>query len=153
MTDTITAKRLIIPVRDHSEYFTDNADYVVIDLDVMLMARIRTLAAAVRDLRVYKVVEFNYAGDFMTADWDAEPDDGKVALKEFEGGMECNTLNVTDSNFFWSGFYKHTDVRWETDSVPLTALDDPAVVDEREALETKGDNECNLHGSRESATP
>jgi len=153
MTDTITAKRLIIPVRDHSEYFTDNADYMVIDLDVMLMARIRTLAATVRDPRVYKVVEFNYAGEFMTADWDAEPDNGKVALKEFEGGMECNTLNVTDSNFFWSGFYKHTDVRWETDSVPLTALDDPAVLDEREPYGKNAGNDEAPGATGEGTTP
>ena len=132
MTDTISAKRLIIPVHDNSEFFSDNADYAVIDLDAASIERIKTLSAAVRDLKVYKVSEFNHGCEFMAADWDAEPDNGKVALKEFEGRMECSTLNVTDDDFFWSGYYKHTDVRWETDTVRLKVLDEPDIHDERE---------------------
>ena len=135
MTDTTPEKRLIIPVRDNSEFFSDNADYAIIDLDVASIERIKTLSAAVRDLKVYKVSEFNHGCDFMTADWEAEPDNGKVRLKEFEGRMECNTLNVTDDDFFWSGYYKHTDVRWETDTVRLAVLDEPDIHDERETCE------------------
>jgi len=133
MTDTISAKRLIIPIHDNSEFFSDNADYAVIDLDATLIERIKKLAVVVRQMKVYKICEFNSACDFMAANWDAEPDNGKVALKEFEGRMECNTLNVTDDDFFWSGFYKHTDVRWETDTVRLAVLDEPDIHDEREA--------------------
>ncbi len=133
MTDTTSNKRIIIPVHDSSEFFPDYADYAIIDLDAKNIERIRALSAAVRDLKVYKISEFNCGCDFMTADWDAEPDNGKVALKEFEGRMECNTLNVTDDDFFWSGFYKHTDVRWETDTVRLAVLDEPDIHDEREA--------------------
>lgn len=134
MTDTISAKRLIIPVHDNSEFFSDNADYAVIDLDATLIERIKKLAVVVRQMKAYKISEFNHACDFMVADWDAEPDNGKVALKGFEGRMECNTLNVTDSDFFWSGYYKHTDVRWETDTVLLVVLDEPGIHDERETF-------------------
>jgi hypothetical protein len=137
MTDTISAKRLIIPIHDNSEFFSDNADYAIIDLDAATIERIKTLSAAVRDLKVYKVSEFNHACDFMAADWDAEPNNGKVALKEFEGRMECNTLNVTDDDFFWSGYYKHTDIRWETDTVRLAVLDEPDTHDERETCGEK----------------
>ena len=132
MTETTPAKRLIIPVHDNSEFFSDNADYAIIDLDAVIIERIKALSAAVRDLKVYKVSEFDNDCDFMTADWDSEPDDGKVALKEFEGRMECNTLNVTDDDFFWSGYYKHSDIRWETDTVRLAVLDEPDTHDERE---------------------
>ena len=137
MTDTTPEKRLIIPVHDNSEFFSENADYAIIDLDAATIERIKTLSAAVRDLKVYKVSEFNCGCDFMTADWDAEPDNGKVKLKEFEGRMECNTLNVTDDDFFWSGYYKHTDVRWETDTVRLAVLDEPDTHDERETCGEK----------------
>ena len=132
MTETTPAKRLIIPVHDNSEFFSDNADYAIIDLDAATIERIKALSAAVRALKVYKVSEFDNDCDFMTADWDAEPDNGKVALKEFEGRMECNTLNVTDDDFFWSGYYKHSDIRWETDTVRLAVLDEPGTHDERE---------------------
>lgn len=134
MSDTTYFKRLIIPVHSNSEFFSDTADYAIIDLDASNIERIKSLSTAVRDLNLYKVSEFNYACDFMTADWDTDPDNGKVPLNEFEGRTECNTLNVTDDNFFWSGLYKHTDVRWETASVPLTELDKPDIYDERETL-------------------
>lgn len=132
MTDTTPGKHLIIPVHDSSEFFTDNADYAVIDLDATTIERIKKLSVVVKQMKAYRISEFNYVCNFMTADWDAEPDNGKVRLKEFVGRMECNTLNVTDSDFFWSGLYKHTDIRWETDTVPLAVLGMPDVHDKRE---------------------
>ena len=125
-------KKLILSVTDNSDFFSEAADYAVIDLGEEEKSRIRKLSAAVRDLEVYRISEFNYACDFKVADYEADPENGKVAIKEFEGWMECNTLNVTDSGFYWSGLYKHTDVRWSTDTVPLTALDEAGDFDQRE---------------------
>ena len=124
--------KLIIAVSDNSEFFSEVADYAVVELSADLIARIRKLSEAVRHLDVYKISEFDYHCDFMVADYDADPENGKVALKEFEGRMECNTLNVTDTGFYWSGLYKHTDVRWSTDTVPLSALDETGDFDQRE---------------------
>ncbi|MDD2735247.1 MAG: hypothetical protein PHF56_15020 [Desulfuromonadaceae bacterium] len=132
MTETTPAKRLIIPVHDNSEFFSDNADYAIIDLDAATIERIKKLSVVVKQMKAYRISEFNYVCNFMTADWDAEPDNGKVRLKEFVGRIECNTLNVTDSDFFWSGLYKHTDIRWETDTVPLAVFGMPDVHDKRE---------------------
>jgi hypothetical protein len=123
--------KLIIAVSDSSD-FLEVADYAVVELSADLIARIRKLSEAVRCLDVYKISEFNYHCDFMVADYDSDPENGKVALKEFAGRMECNTLNVTDTGFYWSGLYKHTDVRWSTDTVPLTALDEAGDFDQRE---------------------
>jgi len=134
MSDIISHKRLIIPVHSNSEFFSETADYAIIDLNTKLIDRIKALSMAVRDLKVYKVSEFNCACEFKAVDWDADPDKGKVPLVDFDGWMECYTLNVTDDDFYWSGLYKHTDVRWETASVPLSALDEPAVYDERETI-------------------
>lgn len=125
--------KLIITVSD-SSVFLEVADYAVVELSADLIARIRKLSEAVRSLDVYKISEFNYHCDFMVADYDADPENGKVSLKEFEGRMECNTLNVTDTGFYWSGLYKHTDVRWSTDTVPMTALDEAGDFDQREEI-------------------
>lgn len=125
--------KLIITVSDSSD-FLEVADYAIVELSADLIARIRKLSEAVRSLDVYRISEFNYHCDFMVADYDADPENGKVALKEFEGRMECNTLNVTDTGFYWSGLYKHTDVRWSTDTVPLTALDEAGDFDQREVV-------------------
>jgi len=125
--------KLIITISDSSD-FLEVADYAVVEVSTDLIARIRKLSEAVRSLDVYKISEFNYHCDFKVADYDADPENGKVALKEFEGRMEVNTLNVTDTGFYWSGLYKHTDVRWSTDTVPMTALDETSDFDQREVV-------------------
>lgn len=129
-----SAKKLILSMSDNSEFFSEAADYAIVELSADLIARIRRLSEAVRSLDVYKISEFNYHCDFMVADYDADPENGKVALKEFVGRMECNTLNVTDTGFYWSGLDRHTDVRWSTDTVLLTTLDETDVFDQREVV-------------------
>ena len=124
-------KRLLISISDNSDFF-EAADYVVVELNTERLNRIRKLSAVVRDLKVYRISEFSYDCGFMVDDYEADPENGKFAMKEFEGRTECNTLNVTDNNFFWSGYYKHTSVRWESASVPLTVLDEEGDYDLRE---------------------
>jgi len=118
---TPTVKKLIIPISDNSDFF-EGADYAVIELIAERINRIRRLSTVVRELDVYSISEFNYDCEFMVVDYEADPENGKVATKQFEGRMECTMLNVTDCNFFWTGYYKHTSVRWESESVPLSAL-------------------------------
>lgn len=130
---TPPAKKLIIPISDNSDFF-EAADYAVIGLNAKKIDRIRMLSAVVRDLEVYRISEFNHDCEFMVADYDADPENGKVAMKEFVGRTECNTLNVTNNDFFWSGYYKHTSVRWESASVPLTTLDEGGDYDLREVV-------------------
>ena len=131
---TPATKKLIIPISDNSEFFSEAADYAVIELNAESVERIRKLSVVVRQMKVYRISEFNYDCKFMVADYETDPENGKVAMKEFEGRMECNTLNVTDNNFFWSGYYKHTSVRWESASVPLSVLKEDGEYDLREEL-------------------
>jgi hypothetical protein len=125
--------KLIITISDSSDFFPA-ADYAVIVLTAASIERIKKLSIVVRQMKAYRISEFNYEAEFMVADYDADPENGKVALKEFDGRMECNTLNVTDTGFYWSGLYKHTDVRWSTDTVPLTALAEAGDFDQREVV-------------------
>lgn len=133
-------KKLILPVSDNSDFF-ESADYAVIEISAGMRARIRKLSKAVRRLGVSRVSEFNYACVLMCADYDQEWDSGKVPLKDYLKGTECNFLNVTDTGFYWSGLYRHTDVRWSTDTVHLTDLDDPGDYDEREEYPDCGKTE------------
>ena len=128
------AKKLILPLSDSSDFF-EAADFVVIELQADRIDRIRNLSAVVRDLAVYRISEFNYDCEFMVADYEVDSEHGKVALKEFEGRTECPTLNITDHDCYWSGYYKHTSVRWETASVPLTALAEDGDYDLREIVD------------------
>ncbi len=130
---TPTVKKLIIPISDNSDFF-EGADYAVIELIAERINRIRRLSAVVRELEVYCISEFNYDCEFMVVDYEGDPENGKVATKQFEGRMECITLNVTDCNFYWTGYYKHTSIRWESESVPLSALVEDGDYDLREAV-------------------
>ena len=130
---TPAVKKLMIPISDNSDFF-EGADYAVIELIAERINRIRNLSAVVRELDVYCISEFNYDCEFMVVDYEADPENGNVATKQFEGRMECTMLNVTDCNFFWTGYYKHTSIRWESESVPLSALDKDGDYDLREAV-------------------
>jgi hypothetical protein len=82
------AKKLILPLSDSSDFF-EAADFVVIELQADRIDRIRNLAAVVRDLAVYRISEFNYDCEFMVADYEVDPEQGKVVLKEFAGGRNA----------------------------------------------------------------
>ncbi|SNB45487.1 hypothetical protein [Geobacter sp. DSM 9736] len=123
-------KKLILPVFDNNDFF-EGADYAIVELSAGMIERIRKLAEAVRNLDVYRISEFNYACDFRNADYE-QWECGKVPLKEYPKPAECNLLNVTDTGFYWSGLYKNTEVRWSTDTVLLTTLDDVGDYDQRE---------------------
>jgi len=115
----------ILEVHIGSE-FDHGPEVAVVEITSTLDARIRQLAAAAKVLGVYKVSEFNCFPDFFLRDYDAEEEDGPIAYRtpEYEDEenacrVECVTLNVTADDYYWSGYVKHTNVRWETDTVPL----------------------------------
>lgn len=137
--------RLILSISDNSDFFP-SADYAVIELTPESNERIRKLAVVVQQMKVYRISEFNYDAEFMVADYEADPDNGKAALKEFDGRMECTMLNVTDTGFYWSGLYRHTDIRWSSDTVPLAVLKEPGTYDQREEYQTGASHRCPLCG-------
>jgi hypothetical protein len=115
----------ILEVHIGSE-FDHGPEVAVVEITTTLDARIRQLAAAAKVLGVYKVSEFNSSPDFFLRDYDAVENDGPIAYRtpedEEEGNTcraECVTLNVTADDYYWSGYVKHTNIRWETDTVPL----------------------------------
>ncbi len=115
----------ILEVHIGSE-FDHGPEVAVVEITSTIDARIRQLAAAAKVLGAYKVSEFNGSPDFFLRDYDVEEDDGPIAYRtpedEDEGNacrVECVTLNVTADDYYWSGYIKHTNIRWETDTVPL----------------------------------
>lgn len=124
-------KKLIIKVNNPSDFEGDTADFAVVALSESAISRIKELAKAALSLGVYKVVEFDYSCDLKEAAYDQDLVDGKEPLKEDSTATDCDCLNVTTTDFFWSGYYKG-DARWETASIPLTVLDEPGDIDQRE---------------------
>ena len=112
----------ILDVSIYNEYAT-GPEVAVIQIGNELATRILRLAEAVKQLGVYKVSLFDYTPEYFVRDHESEDENAyKEPDDPCECRVECVTLNVTDSDFFWSGILKHTDIRFETDSVPLTDL-------------------------------
>ena len=135
-------KKIIVEMAYCSdEYFTETAEYIVVTLSSEKKERIKTLSAAVRVLEADRITEYDYDCVFKVSDKNSNSA-GKVSLKKFKGRMECETLNVRKDDFFWSGNYRNTGVLWETDSIPLFALDEPGDYDQRNCCSNEsGDNE------------
>ena len=127
----IMVKKMILKVRTRGYYEGLTADYAVVKLDPAAIARIREFSKTVRGIKAYRISEFNYGCEYFIEEWDADPENGLIAMGKFEGQMDCITINVTENDFYWSGNYRDTSIQWETTSVPVSALDESGNLDER----------------------
>ena len=113
---------MVLDVSIYNEYAT-GPEVAIVQISDVLAARILKLAEAVKQLGVYKVSLFDYTPDYFVRDYESEVENAyKEPDDPCDCRVECVTLNVTDSDFYWSGILKHRDIRFETDSVPLTDL-------------------------------
>lgn len=125
-------KNLIIKINNPSHFEGNTADFAVVTLGAKAISRIKELAATAQSFQLYKAVEFDYACELKQSDYDGDLVDGKEPLQEESISSDCDCLNVTTTDFFWSGHYKNVDALWETQSIPLTVLDEPGDIDQRE---------------------
>ena len=105
-------------------------EVAVVEITPSLKARILQLSEAAQALEVFKITEVNRAPDFYLRDYSSEEEEGRIAFKEPSDEdeknscrIECVTLNVTPDDFYWSGYIQNSDVQWETNAIPLSALD------------------------------
>lgn len=93
---------------------------LVVELSARLVERICTLACAVRALKVYRVSEFNYdpvwhAGSLPTGvngdlSWEYAEEDLGGSCR-----MDAVLLHVKEHGFYWSGYSKEDDLRYESE--------------------------------------
>jgi hypothetical protein len=104
-----------------------------VEITDALVARIRQLAEAARSLKVFKISEFDFTPAFFLRDYEAEADgEGDEMIcrtpetedEDESCQVECCTLNVSDTSFFWSGLVKNSDIHWGTDLISLSELDE-----------------------------
>lgn len=124
-------KRLILEIINDGDYFKP-AEYVILDLNEELIGEIKELSEKVRRCGALES-EIFLSCIAANADYDAEPGNGKVALKEYDGWMDAVRLNVARDDFCLTGFYGYSDVNWRTGFVPISVLDEKGVYDMREA--------------------
>jgi hypothetical protein len=76
-------KRLILEIINDGDYFKP-AEYVILDLNEELIGEIKELSEKVRRCGALES-EIFLSCIAANADYDAEPDNGKVALKKYDG--------------------------------------------------------------------
>lgn len=94
----------------------------VFQVEEPLARDIIKLASLVKANDVYKIERFDYRAEFLQFDPEAEPED---AVQAGEGNFvrtDCDCLVVTDSDFFFRAYVKHTDVGVECSGQSVSEL-------------------------------
>lgn len=107
--------KLIMDISTYTEYADDVPDTAVTDLTKEQIQELLKLSEVVKKHDLYRVTIFDSRLDYMV-------DTDEDTLEPWEGRVEAVTLNVTSTDFYWSGYYKHTNIRWETTSVGLAEI-------------------------------
>lgn len=118
-----------VPVSVFDEWVDTRPEFCEIeipDLEEFRQAVIKR-AAAVKDLKAYKISIWDGVDRFYEEDSDVDDTEGNTgdAYKECDDfRVECTTLNVYTDSICWSGRIKHTEIRWETAEIDLALLEE-----------------------------
>ena len=94
----------------------------VFQVDELLAREILRFASLVRANDLYKIERFDYRAEFLQFDPVTEPEDADQAGQDNYISTECETLVVTDCEFFFCAYVKHTDVGVESSGQSVADL-------------------------------
>lgn len=106
-------------VRTDSDY-DEVPSVAVFAIDEDTAREIITLAALVKDNKLYKVEKFDYRARFYCSVPEEDPEEAEDAGEEER--TEADTLNVSESEFWFSAYLKHTNVEVLTEKQPIVDL-------------------------------
>lgn len=69
------------------------------------------LAGLVKEHGLHKVEKFDYRAEFLQFDPETDPEDAENAGEGNDVRTECDCLNVSDDEFWFTAYIKHTDVK------------------------------------------
>jgi hypothetical protein len=97
-------------VRYGNDNYNDVPTVVEFSIEETTAAEIIRLAAIVKSNDLHKVVKFDYRARYFKYDPEEDPEDAKIAGEENEFRTEVDALNVSDKEFWFSAYIKHTDI-------------------------------------------
>src|SRR6202051_471815 len=97
-------------VRYGNENYNDVPSVVEFSIDEATAAQIIRLAAIVKCNGLYKVEKFDYRARYLKHDPEQDPQDAELAGEENEFRTEADVLNVSDTEFWFSAYIRHTDI-------------------------------------------
>jgi hypothetical protein len=93
-----------------NDNYNDVPTVVEFTIDEATAAEIIRFAAIVKANDLYKVERFDYRATYLKYDPEQDPEDAKLAGEENEFRTEAEVLNVSDTEFWFSAYIKHTDI-------------------------------------------
>jgi hypothetical protein len=97
-------------VRCGADNYNDIPTVVAFSIDQTDAAEIIRLAGIVKTNNLYKIEKFDYRAQYLKYDPEQDPEEAKLAGEENEFRTEADVLNVSDSEFWFSSYIKHTDI-------------------------------------------
>lgn len=98
-------------VRCDNEHYNDVPTVVEFTIDGAIAAQIMRLAALVKANHLHKVEKFDYRARYLKYDPQQDPENARLAGEENEFRTEADLLNVTDQEFWFSAYIRHTDIK------------------------------------------
>ena len=97
-------------VRCGNENYNDIPSVVKFSIDEAAAAEIIRLASIVTANGLYKIEKFDYRARYLKYDPEQDPEDAELAREENEFRTEADVLNVSDTEFWFSAYIRHTDI-------------------------------------------
>ena len=97
-------------VRCGNDNYNDIPSVVKFSIDEAAAAEIIRLAGIVTANGLYKIEKFDYRARYLKYDPEQDPEDAELAGEENEFRTEADVLNVSDTEFWFSAYIKHTDI-------------------------------------------
>ena len=97
-------------VRCGNDNYNDVPTVVEFIIEEATAAEIIRLAAIVNTNGLYKVERFDYRARYLKVDPKENPEDAELAGEDNEFRTEADVLNVSDTEFWFSAYIKHTDI-------------------------------------------
>jgi hypothetical protein len=97
-------------VRCGTDNYNDIPTTVEFNIDEATAADLIRLAGIVTANGLYKVEKFNYRAKYLKYDPQQDPEEANLAGEENEFRTEADVLNVSDTEFWFSAYIKHTDI-------------------------------------------
>jgi hypothetical protein len=97
-------------VRCGNDNYNDIPTVVAFSISEADAAEIIRLAGIVRANGLYKIEKFDYRAQYLKYDPEEDPEEAKLAGEENEFRTEADVLNVSDEEFWFSAYIKHTDI-------------------------------------------
>jgi hypothetical protein len=117
-----SSKTFCTEVRCGNDYYNDVPSVVKFSIDESTAAEIIRLAAIVKSNGLYKVEKFDYRATYLKYDPEQDAEDAKLAGEENEFRTEADVLNVSDREFWFSAYIKHTDIDIESEEQRIDDL-------------------------------